>query len=590
MFDNVTESNQCMENDPKSSETFLDTKHGKWRNKLDFIFACICSGIGLGNVWRFPYLCYINGGGAFLLPYFLFALSAGFPIAFLEVSLGQYSSYGCIKAWEICPLMQGVGIASIVMQFLVNIYYNVILAWSFHYLFSSFASTVPWSDCGHSWNTEACFTDIDNTTGLNTNNSVSSLSLGYNVSKGYNYIGGAKTDPVTEYWENKVLGLTEGIHQLGNVKWDLALCLLLTYIFIFVCIMKGIRKSRAVLYFIVCTAFTLLLILLVKGITLPGSLNGIKYFLVPDWGRLADSRVWTDAGTQVFFSYTIGSGVLMTLGSYNKFNHNCLRDASVFISVNVFTSLLSGFVIFSVLGFMANNLGVSIADVAESGPGLTFLAYPKALAKMPLAPFWSILFFITIILLGLSSMLGSAEAVTTSVIDLFVKYLRKRWCPQMVLAAKCVICFILGLPMVTYGGMFIFQLFDFFASSRMGVLVGFTECVIVAHLYGIKRMNENIKSMLGHGLNLYIKACWVIISPLATIIIFVLGLYNYTEVTYNKTYVYPKWAVGFGWVVASASIIFIPGVAITRMIKAPGTILQVQELVICCLVDFEFWT
>ena len=394
-----------------------------------------------------------------------------------------------------------------------------------------------------------------------------------------NNISLVKTDPATEFWQNKVLGISGGIHEMGNVKWDLCLCLLLTYIFISISIMKGLKNSRVLLYIIVCTPYLLLSTLLVKGITLPGSVNGIKFYLMPDWNRLADSRVWTDAGTQVFFSYNICSGVLITLGSYNKFNHKCLRDTRIYISINIITSLFSGFVIFSVLGFMAHTLDVPIADVAESGPGLSFIAYPKALAQMPLAPFWSILFFITVLLMGLSTTLGNSECVVAFVIDLFFKFLKKAWHRTLVLFIFNVICFLIGLSMVTNGGIYLFQIFDFFVASRFAGLMGLLECTIIVYIYGFKRFDGNAKTMLGHRLSLYVNVCWRIITPLATLVIFVLGLYNYTEVVFNKTYRYPGWAVCFGWLLASVSMVFIPAVALTRLLKTPGTVSQVKYLI-----------
>jgi solute carrier family 6 GABA transporter-like protein 6/8/11/12/13 len=113
--------------------------------------------------------------------------------------------------------------------------------------------------------------------------------------------------------------------------------------------------------------------------------------------------VWSDAGTQVFYSYGIGIAALVALGSYNKFHHNSYRDVVIFTVTNSFTSILSGFVIFSVLGYMSHIQGVDISRVAEEGPGLAFIVYPQALALMPFSPIWSIMFFIMLFLLGLGT-------------------------------------------------------------------------------------------------------------------------------------------------------------------------------------------
>lgn len=129
-------------------------ERGQWTNKMEFVLSVAGEIIGLGNVWRFPYLCYKNGGGAFFIPYFIFFFTCGIPVFFLEVALGQYTSQGSVTAWQkICPLLQGIGVASVVIEAYLNVYYIVILAWALFYLFSSFTSELPWMSCAHSWNT-----------------------------------------------------------------------------------------------------------------------------------------------------------------------------------------------------------------------------------------------------------------------------------------------------------------------------------------------------------------------------------------------------------------------------------------------------
>ncbi|KAF6036250.1 SLC6A6 [Bugula neritina] len=175
--------------------------------------------------------------------------------------------------------------------------------------------------------------------------------------------------------ENKVLAISSGIDQPGPIKWDLALCLLLAWVVVFACISKG------VMYITATAPYVFMFILLIRGCTLPGAGGGILYYLKPSVSRLADMQTWVDAGTQIFFSYSIGIGASTALGSFNKFHHNSMKDTVIFACINSGTSFLAGFVIFAVLGYMAHEQGVRIEDVAESGPGLAFIAYPKALAQ-----------------------------------------------------------------------------------------------------------------------------------------------------------------------------------------------------------------
>jgi solute carrier family 6 (neurotransmitter transporter, creatine) member 8 len=149
--------------------------------------------------------------------------------------------------------------------------------------------------------------------------------------------------------------------------------------------------------------YVFLTILLIRGIMLPGAIDGIKYYLYPNWARLGDFQVWSDAGTQIFYSYGIGIAALVSLGSFNKFHHNSYRDVVVFTVINTLTSILAGFVIFSILGYMAYERGIDIKDVAEEGPGLAFIVYPQALQLLPWSPVWSFIFFVMLFLLGLGT-------------------------------------------------------------------------------------------------------------------------------------------------------------------------------------------
>lgn len=288
----------------------------KWASKLDFVLSVAGGFVGLGNVWRFPYLCYKNGGGAFLIPYFIFLFGGGLPVFFLEVALGQFTSQGGITCWEkLCPIFTGIGYASIVIVSLLNIYYIVILAWGLYYLFQCFQPELPWARCNQPWNTNRCIED--------TYRKNKSLWLAANFSNFSNF-----TSPVTEFWEHNVLGITSGIEEMGSIKWDLALCLLLVWVICFFCIWKGVKSTGKVVYITATFPFVMLIVLLIRGVTLPGAAEGIKFYLYPDLNRLKDPEVWIDAGTQIFFSYAICLGAMTSLGSYNKYKYNCYRSRS----------------------------------------------------------------------------------------------------------------------------------------------------------------------------------------------------------------------------------------------------------------------
>ncbi|KAK1800930.1 hypothetical protein P4O66_004691 [Electrophorus voltai] len=525
----------------------------KWASKLDFLLSVAGGFVGLGNVWRFPYLCYKNGGGAFLIPYFIFLFGGGLPVFFLEVALGQFTSEGGITCWEkLCPIFTGIGYASIVIVSLLNIYYIVILAWGLYYLLQCFQRELPWARCQHGWNTPHCVEDIARKN--------RTLWLSANAT---NF-----TSPVTEFWERNVLSLSSGIDEVGELKWELALCLLAVWVICFFCIWKGVKSTGKVVYFTATFPFLMLIVLLVRGVTLPGAAEGIKFYLYPDLSRLQDPEVWIDAGTQIFFSYAICLGAMTSLGSYNKYKYNCYRDCLLLGGLNSGTSFVSGFAIFSVLGFMAQEQGVAIADVAESGPGLAFIAYPKAVTMMPLPTFWAVLFFIMLLLLGLDSQFVEVEGQITSLVDLYPSLLRKGYRREIFIAAICVISYLVGLTMVTQD-----QLNDIFVILFRSILE-LTILIIMCAITGADNFYDAIEDMIGYRPNGWMKWSWMLITPVLCVGCFVFSLVKYKPLTYNKVYEYPDWSIGVGWSLALASMICIPMVVVVKIIQSDGSLIE----------------
>ncbi|XP_033731481.1 sodium- and chloride-dependent glycine transporter 1-like, partial [Pecten maximus] len=256
---------------------------GNWSNRLEFLFSCIGVTVGLGNIWRFPYICYKNGGGAFFIPYFLFLFLIGTPCVFLQFSYAQYSNLGPGNIWECCPLFRGVGYGMMTLTFIVGMYYDVILSWTLYYFGKSFFPTIPWTTCGNEWNTAHCSTRTQMATNGSGNNSILINSTTYGV---YANLNITQKTPPEEFWENNVLQLTEGIQILGTIRWELLLGVLATSIVIFLCLIKGIHSSGKVMYVMTTIPYVFLTALLVRGLTLPGSLQGLKYYMVPRWEEL----------------------------------------------------------------------------------------------------------------------------------------------------------------------------------------------------------------------------------------------------------------------------------------------------------------
>ncbi|XP_067301321.1 sodium- and chloride-dependent glycine transporter 2 isoform X1 [Pseudorasbora parva] len=562
---------------------------GNWTNKLDFILSMVGYAVGLGNVWRFPYLAFQNGGGAFLIPYLIMLGLAGIPIFLLEVSLGQFASQGPVSVWKAIPALQGCGIAMLIISVLIAIYYNIIMCWTLYYLFASLKETLPWATCKNEWNTIECkdkdmllldtcilrdrnITSIKNSTFCLSANAVGNLSRLLNVTmENKTYVS-----PSEEYFKYNVLHISKGIEYPGDIRWPLAGCLFLAWIIVYASLAKGIKSSGKVVYFTATFPYVVLVILLIRGVTLPGAGSGILYFITPKWEKLNDSKVWKDAATQIFFSLSAAWGGLITLSSYNKFHNNCYRDTLIVTCTNSATSIFAGFVIFSVIGFMAHELKVPIESVADEGPGIAFVVYPEALTRLPLSPFWAIIFFLMLLTLGLDTMFATIETIVTSVSDEFPNYLRKHK-PQFTLIC-CLAFFVLGFPMITESGMYMLQLVDTYAASYSLVIIAICELVGVSYIYGLQRFCEDIEMMIGFQPNRFWRICWAFVTPTILTFILAVSLYQWKGMTYED-YTYPTWSMVLGWLMVICSVIWIPIMFVIKMHLAPGSLIERLKLV-----------
>ncbi|XP_061401888.1 sodium-dependent serotonin transporter-like, partial [Musca vetustissima] len=240
-----------------------------WGQKAEFLLAVIGFAVDLGNVWRFPYICYQNGGGAFLIPYCIMLVFGGLPLFYMELALGQFHRCGCLSIWRrICPALKGVGYAICLIDIYMGMYYNTIIGWAVYYLFASFTSKLPWTSCDNPWNTAACMP-------------VTNANFNAN-----------QTTPAKEFFERKVLEQykSDGLDLMGPVKPTLALCVFGVFVLVYFSLWKGVRSAGKVVWVTALAPYVVLIILLIRGVSLPGADEGIKYYLTPEWHKLKNSR------------------------------------------------------------------------------------------------------------------------------------------------------------------------------------------------------------------------------------------------------------------------------------------------------------
>ncbi|KAG8512412.1 Sodium-dependent dopamine transporter [Galemys pyrenaicus] len=860
-----------------------------WSKKIDFLLSVIGFAVDLANVWRFPYLCYKNGGGAFLVPYLLFMVIAGMPLFYMELALGQFNREGAAGVWKICPVLKGewwvgcpplatrlclsirvgwsmgtsgsvslkeqsetqvgngssrlcslilplvsipaasehsgqvrredpglptdrgarlclhdqskgafdpsgwaplqqgsrawaghsvrapswpagclcagcghspgsnseaslprsllettatfcgdittcfteekdssafmlkdwwaaaqetrddgslgcgaifatdrrtlvkvgasVGYTVILISLYVGFFYNVIIAWALHYFFSSFTLELPWTRCNHTWNSPNCSDAPSGNTSISLSDSFRTTpaaeyfdaggpgtdpSAGCGASKGRTVSedsagvgpacgsesaqphpvgalawagsagapspftparalqakcplplapGAASGRDAISGWLACILGVhaasdachplprrgvlhlheSGGIDDLGPPRWQLTCCLALVILLLYFSLWKGVKTSGKVVWITATMPYVVLFALLLRGVTLPGAVDGIRAYLSVDFRRLCEASVWIDAATQICFSLGVGFGVLIAFSSYNKFTNNCYRDAIITTSVNSLTSFSSGFVVFSFLGYMAQKHSVPIGDVAKDGPGLIFIIYPEALATLPLSSAWAVVFFIMLLALGIDSAMGGMESVITGLIDEFQLLHRHR---ELFTLFIVLATFLLSLFCVTNGGIYVFTLLDHFAAGTsilFGVLI---EAIGVAWFYGVRQFSEDIKQMTGQRPSLYWRLCWKFVSPCFLLAFWTLspwpspcapaphGQKHLTSVPrfqfvvvvsivtfrppHYGTYVFPEWANTLGWTIAASSMSMVPIYAAYKFYSLPGTLREVS--------------
>ncbi|KAG6462739.1 hypothetical protein O3G_MSEX013438 [Manduca sexta] len=529
----VSEKSPDMLNEGKNNNAAIERPY--WDNQLEFLMSCIATSVGLGNVWRFPFVAYQNGGGAFLIPYIIVLLVIGKPMYFLETVLGQFSNSNGVKIWAMSPAMKGTGYAQALGASYVLSYYVSIIALCLYYLAVSFNSTLPWSICHPEW--------------------VNCVPSGHAANE--SEIGGKAVSSAEYYFTQTVLRQPDGIHDgIGAPLWDLTLCLLASWIIIFIIVARGVKSSGKAAYFLALFPYVVIFILLIRAVTLPGAGKGILFFITPDWAKILEIRVWYAAITQVFFSLSVCSGTLIMFASYNKFSQNVYRDSMIVTTLDTFTSLISGITIFGVLGNLAYQLNYDDVGqvIGTGGTSLAFISYPDAIAQSPFVPqLFAVLFFLMMAVLGVGSGVALLSTLNTILLDTFPRV------PTIYISsATCTVGFLVGLIYVTPGGQYILELVDYYGGTFMRLFAAITETIGVFWIYGLENLCLDVEFMLGIKTSFYWRICWAIVTPIMMVIVFIYALVTTDDLLFGDTYRYPQGAYIAGYVLQYTGIALIP--------------------------------
>ncbi len=403
-----------------------------FNSKMGFILSAVGSAVGLGNIWRFPYVLYENGGGSFLIPYFIAVFTAAIPLLILEYTLGnKFRGSAPLAFARNNPKFEWVGWIPTFISAMIILYYSSIVSWAINYLFLSI---------GTMWG----------------------------------------SDPAT-YFMNDFLKRSEGPMVIENINVSVLLGLATiwgaTYFACSKSIDKGIEKVNKVLLPLLGIT---ILIVIIKGVTLEGASAGLNTLFTPKFEMLKNPKIWLAAYSQVFFSLSVAMGIMITFSSYLPKDSDVVNTAFITGFANSAFEFTVSIGVFGILGYMATQQGVPVTEVVADGVGLAFIVFPQAFNLM--GPFGSILgvaFFASLVFAGFTSFVSLTEAFITPFVDKF-KFNRKRMY-QIV----CGGGFLLSTIYATGAGLFILDIVDNFVNNFAIIAVGIIEAVVVAYVFGI---------------------------------------------------------------------------------------------------------
>ncbi len=471
-------------------------KRGQWQSRTGFILAAIGSAIGLGNIWRFSYLAYDNGGGAFLIPYIVALFTAGIPLLILEFGLGHERIGSAPLAFaKIHKRWEWLGWWPVIfVMFGIILYYSVIIAWCVDYVFYSIK--LSWGD-----------------------------------------------DPDSFFFK-EFLHLSSSPSEVGSIQTPILAALVVVWAITWTIVARGVSRGIELANRIFMPLLLILtIILVVWSVRLDGAMDGIRVYLTPDFAKLAEPKVWIAAYGQIFFSLSLGFGIMIAYASYMPHKSDITGSAFITALANSGFSLLAGLGVFSILGFMAHTQSLPIEEVVTKSIGLAFVAYPQAISLMgSTGSIFGILFFTSLVVAGLSSAVSIVEAFIAAVVD---KYGIDR---KILATVLCVAGFLGGIIFTTEGGLFWLDIVDHFINYYGLVVVGLLECIVVGWFFRLDMIRKHLNKVSNIQLGVWWN--WIIKFLLPAVLTIILVNQLTEEVT--QAYEGYTWAcliaIGWNWV------------------------------------------
>ncbi len=473
-------------------------KRSQWGTRLGFLLAAIGSAVGLGNIWRFPTTAFENGGGAFFVPYLFALLTAGIPLLIMEYTIGhKYRSSAPRSFSKISKGMEWIGWWQILISFVISTYYPIIIAWSIMYAYFSI---------GTKWG-----------------------------------------EDTTAFFTGDFLNV-EAAGTFGSMVPSVLIPLLFVWVFVFFFLGRGVKKGIEFANRIfIPTLFIIFILIVIRAVTLPGALEGLDAFFKPDWSRITEGSVWIAAYGQIFFSLSIAFAIMLTYSSYLPKKSDITNNAFITGFANSSFELLAGIGVFGVLGFMASQSSQPIEDVVDGGVGLAFMVFPEIISQMPGSSLFGFLFFASLVLAGITSMISISE---TYIAALQEKFSISRGKALLIGGG---LAFIASLFYANQGGLNLLDTVDHFINNYGVALAGLFEVVAIAWFArSLKDLQAHADSISDIKLGTWWRLSLGLITPIVLGYMMLQNLKLELQEAYSG---YPiEYLFNFGWVVAIAAM------------------------------------
>ncbi len=445
-------------------------QQAQWDSSLSFILAMIGAAVGLGNIWRFSYVLYSNGGGSFFIPYFVAIAIMGIPFLILEYGVGFSFKESFSKILrKINPKFEIIAWILVLFVFIIVIYYMVILSWDFVYLINSF--TFNWG-----------------------------------------------TDPAA-YFAHYVGG-SSNLSNFGSFLIPTTLCVLILWgVLWFIShksVDKGIGKISKVL---IPSLFIIMAFIIIYSLTLPGAGIGIDILLSPDWGMLLDINIWLAAFAQIIFSLSMGQAIALTYASYSPENSKLIDNVLIVVASNSTFEICTAFGVFSILGYMSYTSNMPMVQIITEGTGLVFIVFPTIFNVMGtigriLAP----LLFLAILFAGVTSALGFFEPILSSTSD------KLGWSRKKTATVLSIVgC---GFSLILTSGIssFLVEIIDSFVNQFGILLLIGIQCIIFAWFYGVEHFIPTLNQYSTFKVGKIWKFIIKYLLPAILIIMWIIGI------------------------------------------------------------------